>query len=129
MAKSWQISRRRMLQGMGATIALPVLEAMGKPFSSALAGKSPVRTAFFYMPNGVHPDHWNPTKYGKDFELTRQLMPLAKLKGDVSILKNLMNKHSIFKGADGHYAKSASLLTCGQIRQTIGDNILNIVGT
>lgn len=125
MAKSWQISRRRMLQGIGATIALPVLEAMGKPFSTALPVKSPVRSAFFYMPNGVHPDHWNPTTYGKDYELTRQLLPLAKLKGDVSILKNLMNKESIFKGADGHYAKSASLLTCGQIRQTIGDNIFS----
>lgn len=125
MAKSWQISRRRMLQGIGATIALPVLEAMGKPLSTAFPVKSPVRTAFFYMPNGVHPDHWNPTALGRDYELTRQLMPLAKLKGDVSILKNLMNHHSIFKGADGHYAKSASLLTCGQIRQTIGDNIFS----
>jgi hypothetical protein len=34
-----------------------------------------------------------------------------------------MNKNSIFKGADGHYAKSASLLTCMPIKQTIGDNI------
>lgn len=123
MAKKWQISRRRMLQGIGATIALPALEAMAKPFGASTLVKPPVRTAFFYMPNGVHPRHWNPTKLGKGYELTRQLAPLGKLKEDVSVLGNLMNKHSIFKGADGHYAKSASLLTCGQIRQTIGDNI------
>ncbi|MFT5883655.1 MAG: hypothetical protein ACI9IP_000096 [Arcticibacterium sp.] len=123
MAKSWQISRRRMLQGIGATIALPVLEAMGKPFSTAFPVKSPIRSAFFYMPNGVHPEHWNPKEIGSNFNLTRQLAPLAHLKNDVSILGNLMNQNSIFKGADGHYAKSASLLTCMPIRQTIGDNI------
>ncbi len=123
MAKKWQISRRRMLQGIGATIALPVLEAMGKPLSTAFPVKSPIRSAFFYMPNGVHPEHWNPKEIGTNFSLTRQLAPLAKLKNDVSILGNLMNQNSIFKGADGHYAKSASLLTCMPIRQTIGDNI------
>ncbi|MFT6881081.1 MAG: hypothetical protein ACI9DJ_001179 [Algoriphagus sp.] len=123
MAKKWQISRRRMLQGIGATIALPVLEAMGKPLSTAFPVKSPIRSAFFYMPNGVHPEHWNPKEIGSNFNLTRQLAPLANLKNDVSILGNLMNHNSIFKGADGHYAKSASLLTCMPIRQTIGDNI------
>ncbi len=123
MAKKWQISRRRMLQGIGATIALPFLEAMGKPFVSVPFKKSPVRTAFLFMPNGVHPEHWTPSSYGSNFDLTRQLAPLAKLKKDVSILGNLMNHNSIFQGADGHYAKSASLLTCMPIKQTIGDNL------
>ena len=39
------------------------------------------------------------------------------------MLGELMNKNSLFNGADGHYAKSASLLTCMPIKQTIGDNI------
>lgn len=123
MQKSWQISRRRMLQGIGASIALPLLEAMGKPLASVPLKKSPIRSAFFYMPNGVHPYLWNPCEFGSNFQLTPQLAPLAPVQKDVNVLANLMNHNSIFKGADGHYAKSASLLTCMPIKQTIGDNI------
>lgn len=126
MKKNWQISRRRMLKGVGACVALPFLEAMTLPAwaaSPAGAGKSPIRTAFLFMPNGVHPDQWTPEKTGSDFMLSRQLLPLEKLKQDIVVLGELMNKNSIFKGADGHYAKSASLLTCMPIKQTTGDNI------
>ena len=124
MKKKWHISRRRMLKGMGACIALPFLEAMALPGSSSLSSSpAPVRTAFLFMPNGVHPEHWTPEKVGSDFQLTRQLLPLESLKKDILVLGELMNKNSLFKGADGHYAKSASLLTCMPIKQTIGDNI------
>jgi len=108
---------------MGACIALPFLEAMSMPGMASSPGKSPVRTAFLFMPNGVHPDRWTPEKLGTDFSLTPQLLPLEGLKKDILIMDELMNKNSIFKGADGHYAKSASLLTCMPIKQTIGDNI------
>ena len=124
MKKKWQISRRRMLKGMGACIALPFLEAMALPgVTNSSYAKAPVRSAFLFMPNGVHPLHWTPEKTGSDFELTRQLLPLQNLKQDINVLGELMNRNSIFKGADGHYAKSASLLTCMPIKQTIGDNI------
>ncbi len=124
MKKKWQISRRRMLKGMGACIALPFLEAMALPGAgSSVYGKSSVRTAFLFMPNGVHPEHWTPEKIGSDFNLTRQLLPLEKFKKDIVVMGELMNRNSLFKGADGHYAKSASLLTCMPIKQTIGDNI------
>jgi hypothetical protein len=113
-----------MLKGMGACIALPFLEAMALPgMGSSATGQAPVRTAFLFMPNGVHPDRWTPEKIGSDFLLTPQLEPLESLKQDILVLGELMNKNSLFKGADGHYAKSASLLTCMPIKQTIGDNI------
>lgn len=123
MQKKWQISRRRMLKGLGACIALPFLEAMAFPGSGYSPKRSPVRNAFLFMPNGVHPDHWTPKAVGQQFELTRQLQPLQAYKNDIQVLGELMNHNSIFRGADGHYAKSASLLTCMPIRQTIGDNI------
>lgn len=124
MKKKWQISRRKMLKGMGACIALPFLEAMALPGAgSSVFTKTPVRTAFLFMPNGVHPEHWTPEKIGRDFQITRQLAPLEGFKKDILVLGELMNKNSLFKGADGHYAKSASLLTCMPIKQTIGDNI------
>ena len=62
MKKKWHISRRRMLKGMGACIALPLLDAMALPGLTPGDRKSPVRTAFLFMPNGVHPDRWTPEK-------------------------------------------------------------------
>ncbi|MBL7700158.1 MAG: DUF1552 domain-containing protein [Chitinophagaceae bacterium] len=123
MQKKWQISRRRMLKGMGACVALPFLEAMAFGGSGSSYRKPPVRNAFLYMPNGIHPDHWTPATMGREFEFTRQLLPLKDYRNDIQVLGELMNHRSIFKGADGHYAKSASLLTCQSITQTIGDNI------
>jgi hypothetical protein len=125
MQKKWQISRRRMLKGLGACIALPFLEAMAFPGSGYSPKKAPVRTAFLFMPNGVHPEHWTPARMGREFAFTRQLAPLEPFRNDIQVLSELMNHNSIFRGADGHYAKSASLLTCMPIRQTIGDNIFS----
>ena len=123
MKKKWHISRRRMLKGLGACIALPLLDAMALGGLSSANSKSPVRTAFLFMPNGVHPERWTPAEVGSQFTLTQQLAPLENFKKDILVMGELMNKNSIFRGADGHYAKSASLLTCMPIKQTIGDNI------
>ncbi len=126
MKKSWHISRRRMLKGLGATIALPFLEAMVPPgmgMSAYASQKSPIRTAFMFMPNGVHPDRWTPGQWGSEFELSPILQPLKNVKQDVLILNELMNHFSIFEGADGHYAKTANFLTCLPIHKTTGENL------
>ncbi len=124
MQKKWQISRRKMLKGMGAAIALPFMEAMiPSSFAAPSQPRYPVRSAFMFMPNGVHPDRWTPSGMGTHFELSPTLQPLRHLKNDILVLGQLMNKHSIFQGADGHYAKTANLLTCMPITKTAGDNI------
>ena len=120
----WHISRRRMLKGLGACIALPFLQAMVPPgMSSYNLGRRPVRFACLYMPNGVNKDHWTPTGFGENFELSKTLQPLSNLKQDIVVLNELMNKGSIFPGAEGHFAKTANILTCRPILKTLGDNI------
>jgi hypothetical protein len=124
MKKKWHISRRKMLKGVGACIALPYLEAMSYPgFSSYDKVKAPVRSAFLFMPNGVHPDRWTPEKFGTNFELSPILSPLKDFKKDILVLGEMMNKSATVEGADGHYAKTANLLTCLPIQKTTGDNI------
>lgn len=109
---------------MGACVALPFLEAMALPgMSSPYSGSAPVRNAFLYLPNGVHPNLWTPGETGRTFGLSRQLAPLKNVRDDILVLGELMNKNSIFDGADGHYAKTANILTCMPIKQTIGDNV------
>lgn len=120
----WHISRRRMLKGMGACIALPFLQAMVPPGMSPYnMGKRPTRFACLYMPNGVNKDHWTPTGFGEDFQLSKTLQPLANVKKDIIVLNELMNKGSIFPGAEGHFAKTANIMTCRPILKTLGDNI------
>ncbi len=124
MSKKWHISRRRMLKGLGACIALPFLEAMVPPGLSAYSlSKRPVRFACLFMPNGVHPDLWTPAQFGTDFELSPILQPLGAFKKDVLILNELTNLGANFPGSDGHYAKTANFLTCLPIYKTTGDNL------
>jgi hypothetical protein len=121
---TWHISRRRMLKGLGACIALPFLQAMVPPGKNYYSmGRRPVRFACVYMPNGVHPDEWTPIGYGENFELSKTLRPLANFKQDIIVLNELMNKGSIFPGAEGHFAKTANIMTCRPILKTLGDNI------
>jgi len=113
-----------MLKGVGACIALPFLQAMVPPgMSSYNMPKKPVRFACLYMPNGVNKDHWTPAKFGKNFELSKTLRPLANVKQDILVLNELMNKGSIFPGAEGHFCKTANILTCKPILKTTGENI------
>ena len=69
------ISRRTLLRGVGTTLALPWLEAMGPlaawaDATSSLApggrgqgeGVAPNRMAFIYVPNGKHMAAWTPRK-------------------------------------------------------------------
>src|SRR5438105_4598743 len=58
MNLSKRISRRAMLQGIGAAIALPVLDAMTPAF--AATASAPTRMAFLYVPNGIVMDEWTP---------------------------------------------------------------------
>jgi hypothetical protein len=121
---TWHISRRRMLKGLGASIALPFLQAMVPPGMNFYnMGKRPVRFACLYMPNGVNKDNWTPTGFGEQFELSRTLQPLANIKNDILVLNELMNKGAIFPGAEGHFAKTANIMTCKPILKTLGDNI------
>jgi hypothetical protein len=111
------ITRRTMLKGLGATLALPVLEAM----LPAAAVRLPVRMAHLYMPNGVHPDLWTPQGTGADFELSPTLSPLAGVKKEILVLSELWNAAS--NTGDGHYVKTGGYLTSTTIRHTTGDEV------
>src|SRR5436309_2702338 len=87
------ISRRTVLRGLGATVALPWLEAMG-PLMSWAAGPAPGqaapnRLAFLYVPNGKDMANWTPKKEGTGFDLPAILEPLAPVKDDVLLLTGL----------------------------------------
>ena len=113
------MSRRKVLRGLGATIALPFLDAM-TPARAATA-KPPVRMAFIFMPNGVRQDRWTPEGEGTQFKLSPILQPIERHRGDINILTNLSHKNC--EEGDGHYAKTANWLTGTKIAKTTGKDL------
>jgi hypothetical protein len=128
MSKSRVISRRMVLRGLGASLALPWLEAMSPAFAGTGAAKgsaAPLRMAFFYVPNGVHMPLWRPKAEGKAFELPAILKPLEKRKDDLLVLTGLTQDKAFGNGDDaGDHARSlATFLTGAQAFKTDGANI------
>ena len=127
------LSRRTFLRGIGATLALPWLEAMG-PLSSWAAGKTPAgkaapnRMAFLYVPNGKNMVDWTPGNEGDLGALEnfpRILEPLADFKRDFSILTGLTADKARSNGDGGgdHARALAAFLTGAQPRKTDGTDI------
>jgi hypothetical protein len=89
------ISRRTVLKGVGATIALPLLDAMN-PAATALAatpaGTPPRRFAFIGFPHGAIMDKWSPAQTGTDFEMSPILEPLKAYRQHLTIVSGLRNK-------------------------------------
>jgi hypothetical protein len=85
------LPRRTFLRGMGATLALPLLDAM-VPALTAMArtAASPVtRMGCIYVPNGVNVAQWAPSGVGTAFEFSPTLMPLAPFREQLTILSGL----------------------------------------
>jgi hypothetical protein len=91
------LSRRTVLRGVGATIALPLLDAM-IPARTALAATAaaPVpRMGFIYFPHGAIMSKWTPATEGKLDDLPPLLAPLESFKSKLTIVSGLENKHAV----------------------------------
>lgn len=117
------ISRRTLLKGTGAALALPWLESMSRrSWGSETLTEPPKRVAFLFVPNGVRSDQWNPAKT-KDgsFELSPMLQPLKNVKEELTILENLWHKQTV--GRNGHWPKVPAWLSGGFVERTSGRDI------
>jgi uncharacterized protein DUF1552 len=118
------LSRRTVLRGLGATVALPWLDAMTPAFASP--GR-PVRLAFTYIPNGVTLADWTPKGMGREFELSRILKPLEPFRDDLLVLSGLAaeNAKALGDGPGDHARAGACFLTGVHPRKTAGADIQN----
>lgn len=125
MAKSWQLSRRSVLRGAGAAIALPMLDAMRPLVASAASAATsagvPTRLGVLFFPNGVWPEAWVPKEAGADYALPFSLEPLARHKSEFLVLSGMDKATS--HGGDGHYAKTGNFLTGLRVVKTTGKDI------
>ncbi len=82
------IPRRTFLRGVGATLALPLLDGMVPAFG-ATAAKPAVRMTFVYGPNGRIMSKWTPATEGAAFEMTPTLAPLTPFRDRLLVLSGL----------------------------------------
>jgi len=90
-----QVSRRTILKGVGATIALPLLDAMNPAataWAQTAAGAAPKRLAFVGFPHGAIMDRWSPPQTGTNFEMSPILQPLEPYRQHLTIVSGLRNK-------------------------------------
>jgi hypothetical protein len=118
------LPRRTFLQGLGTVVGLPFLDAMTPAFAASTMPDPPVRMAFFYLPNGMIMDAWNPT-YGDAplGELPRSLKALEPYKADMLHLGNLTHNtgRALLDGAGDHGRCSGSYLTGIQVKKSLVD--------
>jgi hypothetical protein len=91
------LPRRTVLRGLGASIALPLLDAM-IPAATALAQTAAApkpRVGFIYFPHGAVMSKWTPTKTGADFDLPPILKPLAPFQKYLTVISELENAPAI----------------------------------
>jgi uncharacterized protein DUF1552 len=119
------LPRRAFLRGLGATIALPLLDGM-VPALSALAqtAAKPVRRlGIVYAPNGMNIWRWKPAVDGARFELTPLLEPLAPFRDRLLVLSGLSNKEAdaiAGEGGGDHSRGQAAFLTGVHAKKTQG---------
>src|SRR5436190_3045012 len=89
------VSRRAILKGIGASIALPLLDAMNPAataWAQTAAGSAPKRFAFVGFPHGAIMDRWSPKETGSDFTMSPILEPLTPFRKHLTIVSGLRNK-------------------------------------
>ena len=110
------LPRRTFLRGIGATLALPLLDAM-VPALSAMSrtAATPVhRLGFLYLPNGVAMNHtginyWKPAGEGGDFELSPILAPLAAYREQMVVVSGLSHSQAESMGdGNGDHTRSTA---------------------
>ncbi|MFT5469015.1 MAG: hypothetical protein ACI8UO_004129 [Verrucomicrobiales bacterium] len=89
---NWCLSRRHVLRGIGASIALPMLDCMSAP---GLPKPTPEkRSVFLYIPNGVNTLTWQIEQAGADYEFSQTLKPLERHRGEITPISGLHHPKS-----------------------------------
>ncbi|MGI9465713.1 MAG: DUF1552 domain-containing protein [Rubripirellula sp.] len=126
--KSWQLNRRTLLRGAGATMALPWMEAMA--WGESTAASLPTRFCCVYFPFGVavpredDPNRkwgWFPTGEGKHFQFTNVLSPLNSLRDNVTVIGGISHPNGWAMGGHdtGDIFLTGSLMKNGVFTNTI----------
>ena len=122
------LSRRTILRGFGASLALPLLDGMVPALSalSQTAARGVRRMAVVYVPNGMMMPDWTPKGEGAAFEFSPILAPLQAHRDKLVVMSGLADRHGWPQGDEGagdHARASATFLTGVHAKKTEGSDI------
>lgn len=118
------IPRRTFLRGMGASIALPLLDGMTPAFANAAEQfAAPRRLATVFVPNGMWPmAKWTPQEVGAGFTLSPTLEPMAPYRERMLVLSGLAHKEAMPAAGDptGEHMRATTTFLTGVRPKQIG---------
>jgi uncharacterized protein DUF1552 len=114
------LPRRTFLRGVGATLALPLLDAM-RPTLAALEPSPPIRLGYVYTPNGIvgacdkspRPFMWTPKTIGANVEFSPTMRALEPFRDHINVFSGLaqVNGRALGDGPGDHARATATFLT------------------
>jgi hypothetical protein len=118
-----EFSRRRMLRGLGVSMALPWMESTpvwgDEPRANERSSEAPVRLAVLFAGNGFHSKEWW-AREGREMELGKVLAPLQDFRSKMLFVRGLFNaeaqKGNIHSSQTGNLLSGAPLASGGEIR-------------
>src|ERR1044071_2099178 len=114
------LPRRTFLRGMGATMALPLLDAMVPSMTAlaATAANTVRRLGIVYVPMGATIARWTPTNVGRITELSPSLQSLMPFLDQVTVISNLELKNAYSAG--NHATANSAFLSAAKAKMTEG---------
>ena len=126
LPQNWRISRRHMLRGLGAAVALPALDCMRLPGRSAFAAdgddpqqERPRRSVSVYLPNGVNTLDYQILEDGEGYQFSRTLAPLEEHRANLTPISGLHHPH----GLGNHHNCETIWLTGAEIGPTARNSV------
>jgi len=105
---AWRISRRHVLRGVGATIALPLLDCMAPRRAAAAPTPQVARSVFIYLPNGVNTLDYQILEAGPSYAFSTSLKPLERHRERITPISGLHHPHAL-----GHHHGCQSIWLTG----------------
>jgi hypothetical protein len=120
------LNRRTFLRGLGAAVALPMLDSMTPALGATTP--APLRAAWFYVPNGIDMRNWVIQDEGPLGKLPPILQPLEPLKSEFLVLSNLTANwgRPLLVGAGDHGRALAAYMTGSFVHQSVNNLKLGI---
>ena len=125
--------RRTFLRGLGATMALPLLDSMAPAASVSAASAPPIRLGYVYTPNGIvgacdkspRPFMWTPKGTGANFEFSPTMKALEPFRDDVNVFSGLaqVTGRALGDGPGDHARATATFLTRTIASKVSGDGL------
>lgn len=113
------LPRRTVLRGLGATVALPFLEAMvpAMTASAKTVANPPKRFGAVFVPLGERPGFWTPATAGANFEFTPILRPIEKFREHVTVISQMCDP------IDGHAVTVSAWLSGAVPKKTFAEDV------